>query len=330
LNADLCFVPQKHIAQERLPAVSGSSGRLLVHAAQAEQAESRWWPGLIFADAGLAYEEAMRCYVAATSDRLVHSRSERSLEIRAPSAWRIASQQRAERHQVLKRRKQEDQAWKAAKTTYRQARQAYQALSRAERQQQQGSWQATLAAWYRLRQQHRDALLARKQENQAWHMRNQQRMPEAQQQIEDRLWFAILVVTDNCSRQSLGLPIFSAGAKLTAQELVAALQTILPAELQFFISDQGAHFRTKAFALLAAERNFAHVPVYRHRPESNGIAERFVLTLKIWLMSYSWQSADDLTQLLSEFQGEYNDRPHQGLAIPGLSPNEFAKRIWLM
>jgi len=27
---------------------------------------------------------------------------------------------------------------------------------------------------------------------------------------------------------------------------------------------------------------------------------------------------------------EYNDRPHQGLPIPGLSPNEYAKRIWLV
>ena len=27
---------------------------------------------------------------------------------------------------------------------------------------------------------------------------------------------------------------------------------------------------------------------------------------------------------------EYNDRPHQGLPIPGLSPNKFAKRVWLM
>jgi hypothetical protein len=26
----------------------------------------------------------------------------------------------------------------------------------------------------------------------------------------------------------------------------------------------------------------------------------------------------------------YNDRPHQGLALPGLSPNEFAARFWLM
>jgi hypothetical protein len=27
---------------------------------------------------------------------------------------------------------------------------------------------------------------------------------------------------------------------------------------------------------------------------------------------------------------EYNNRPHQGLGLPGLSPNEFANRIWLL
>lgn len=28
-----------------------------------------------------------------------------------------------------------------------------------------------------------------------------------------------------------------------------------------------------------------------------------------------------------QFLDEYNDRPHQGLAVPGLSPNGFARRI---
>lgn len=323
-------MPLNHIAQERLPAVSGSSGRLLVQSSPTEQAGIRWWPGLVFAEAGVEYEEAMHCYVAATGDRLVHSKTERAAEIQAPSEWRIANQQRAERHQVLQQRKQENKAWKVAKAEYRQARQAYQALSRVERQRQQESWQETGVAWCKLREQRRVAMLARQRENQAWHVRNQQRMTDAPLPLKDRLWLAVLVVTDNCTRQSLGLPVFSAGAKLTGQELVDALRTILPDELQFFISDQGAHFRTKAFALLATECNFVHVPVYRHRPESNGIAERFVLTLKDWLRDCSWQSADEVARLLSEFEIEYNDRPHQGLAIPGLSPNEFAKRIWLM
>ena len=49
-----------------------------------------------------------------------------------------------------------------------------------------------------------------------------------------------------------------------------------------------------------------------------------------WLADKSWRDDRELFVLLSQFLDEYNDRPHQGLAIPGLSPNEFAKRILLM
>jgi hypothetical protein len=62
----------------------------------------------------------------------------------------------------------------------------------------------------------------------------------------------------------------------------------------------------------------------------NGIAQRFVRTLKQWLADKTWQSASELEALLQQFRAEYNERPHQGLGIPGLSPNEFADRIWLM
>jgi transposase InsO family protein len=138
------------------------------------------------------------------------------------------------------------------------------------------------------------------------------------------------VLTDNCTRQCLGLPLFVTGAKVTAETIVAALRVLLPPELHFLISDRGVHFTAKVFAALATEANFIHVLIARHRPESNGIAERFVRTLKEWLATHSWTTAEELEVLLAQFLAEYNDRPHQGLAIPGLSPNEFAKRIWPM
>jgi hypothetical protein len=52
--------------------------------------------------------------------------------------------------------------------------------------------------------------------------------------------------------------------------------------------------------------------------------------LKEWLATHSWNNDQELLELLEQFRPEFNDRPHQGIGIPGLSPNEFANRIWLM
>ena len=99
--------------------------------------------------------------------------------------------------------------------------------------------------------------------------------------------------------------------------------------MQFLISDRGVHFRANSFDQFADELDFIHVLIARHRPQSNGIAERFVRTLKEWLAEHDWQTADQLLALLAQCRTDYNDRPHQGIPIPGLSPNAFAKRIWL-
>ncbi len=44
-------------------------------------------------------------------------------------------------------------------------------------------------------------------------------------------------------------------------------------------------------------------------------------TLKVWLRDKSWQTEEELAALLHQFLSEYNDHQHQGLPIPGLSPN---------
>lgn len=328
INVDLCFVPEQHLAQEKLPAVSGSSGHLVIERIRPTGAEPHW-PGQVFAEAGLDYAEAMRQYAQATAERLMPSRSKPTLTTQEATHWRKELLGRAERYRVREQRKQADTAWKIAKTSWRNTRQAHQALTRSERKTQRAVYQLAHQAWQTVRQQRQAMLHKWQSENQAWHQRNRE-LQAGSAETAGRSWIAVLVVTDNCTRQCLGLPIFQSGAKLTSLELVLALRAILPEELEFLISDQGTHFRAKAFAQLVQEADFIHVPVYRHRPESNGIAERFVLTLKDWLRSKSWDGAAALVTLLAGFRPEYNDRPHQGLAIPGLSPTEFANRIWLI
>lgn len=329
LNIDLCFVPEQHEAQKKLPAVSGSSGHLVIERV-VEAAERPRWPGQVFGEADRTYEAAMQQYVQATQDRQVHARTPRTPQVEASTRWRQEWEGRAERHDVLQRRRQEDVKWQATKERHRQAKLAHQQLSRAQRKQEKESWQAQQAAWKQGCQQRREQVTKRALENQAWHERNRKLKAGSLAEPQERSWIAILVVTDNCTRQCLGLPLFRSGPKVTSQEVVDALRQLLPAQLQFLISDQGAHFRTKNVAQLAEERDFIHVLVYRHRPQTNGIAERFVLTLKQWLQNHSWLAVDELENLLKRFHPEYNNRPHQGLGIPGLSPNEFANRIWLM
>jgi transposase InsO family protein len=327
----VCFVPEEHLAEGRLPAVSGSSGHLVV-ARLPILTEKPHWPGQVFAQADLDYSEAMFQYVAATRDRLmsVRRRKNQALVDEQPTRWRKEWQGRAERYATLQQRRREDATWKALRDRHHTIVVTYRKLSQVRRKEQRAAWEAELNLWQAQKGRRQALLETRRQENQAWHQRNRALQAASGSSFEGAAWIAVLVVTDNCTRQCLALPAFRSGAKLSSQELVAALRTVLPAELQFLISDQGVQFRSKAFAELARKANFIHVPVYRHRPESNGIAERFVQTLKRWLQDKSWLSQVTLEALLAQFQPEYNERPHQGLAIPGLSPNEFAKRIWLM
>lgn len=329
LNIDLCFVPEEHVAQEKLPAVSGSSGHLVIEHCSTDLPQPTW-PGQVFADSELAYEVAMEMYAQATRDRQIHTHTPQEPPDDVATLWRKQWEGRAARHQVLLLRKQENIEWRAAKMDFQQAKRAYLDLPKKERDQQYEIWRAKQSAWKLRPEQPQFREQLRKQENEAWHQRNRALRTGIGIEEANRTWIAVLVMTDNCTRQCAALPIFRTGPKVTSQEVVSALQTFLPPELQFLISDQGKHFKTKCFSQMAQEEGFIHVLAYRHRPQSNGIAERFVLTFKKWLRSRSWKSVEELEVLVSLFLLEYNDRPHQGLGIPGLSPNEFAKRIWLM
>jgi transposase InsO family protein len=327
-----------HEQAEEIPAVSGSSGHLRVQQAAVDSGE-RKWPGRVFENAALTYEEAMLGFVAASQERASQAKGEReSAPLTEQAATKAAkralrheeTQLRDERRQVREKRKLEDAAWREIRAQRKTAVQACRALSRAERRRQRAVKQAQDAQW-RAAWAQRQALVATRQaEDEVWR--------EARRLFRERwaelpastVWMAVLVVIDNCTRQCLGLPLFVAGVNVTAGVVAEALYVLLPPELRFLISDRGTHFTASTFRRRILSETFIHVYTARHRPESNSIAERFVRTLKEWLETQSWMDEQALAVLLQQFHQEYNDRPHQGLAIPGLSPNEFAKRIWLL
>ncbi len=224
------------------------------------------------------------------------------------------SQLRKERREVREKRRLEDLVWKRM---------------RADRKDQmrQGLIEPKAELFEAFLAQRRVITEKRKDEDELWRQRRLSLRERLSGLPVITAWIAILVIVDNCSRQCLGLPLFVAGANVTSDMVAEALKVLLPPELQFLISDRGLHFNSRSFKKLVASEEFIHVLIARHRPQSNGIAERFVRTLKEWLMEKSWEDDKELAELLERFIDDYNDRPHQGLAVPGLSPNEFARRI---
>lgn len=335
LNVDLCFVPAEHEVEVKLPAVSGSSGRLVVEKAATSPTEADY-PGRVFADESLSYSEAMLEFVRRSEARnsdssTVEPTESDQADLRAQK--RVLRQAedtlRLKRSQMRESRRQQDQAWRLLKAERREQQLARKRQQQAGHKLPWGSKKAQDELWGYLRQQRRLQIAQRKQQDQLWRQQRQSLRQQAAQLPLVTAWIAILVVTDNCTRQCLGLPLFVAGPHLTAEMVVEALQSLLPPELLFLISDRGTHFTADLFKELSRDAEFVHVLIARHRPQSNGIAERFVRSLKEWLKDKSWHSTQQLELLLAQFLADYNDRPHQGLPIPGLSPNEFANRIWL-
>jgi transposase InsO family protein len=239
---------------------------------------------------------------------------------------------RNQRRQQRLDRRQADEAWRS----YRQERQRYlqswRKLSRTEKRHRRAEYEAATAEWRAHKAARQSLCQARQGQDETWRQARQQLHTQRHafdptSTPSQHLWLAILVIVDNCTRRCLGLPLFTAGAHVTSEMVIAALRQLLPAELQFLISDNGPQFKAETFAELARTANFIHVRIAPHRPCTNGIAERFVQTLKDWLAQHTWSTPQELEPLLSEFLAFYNDRPHQGTELNGLSPNEYTRRL---
>ena len=274
--------------------MSGSSGRLVVERI-AEADAPPAYPGQVFANRDQDYAQAMQAFVAAS--QASGAEGVAATTALSPPAVTARQQARAvrqaqvelrtQRRQVRERRTQEDAAWRVLRTQWRQqpARPPTPDPTRRRRRRQTS---AQRTHWRALRAQRRQQREQRTREDAAWREARHLLREQAQGRAVITAWIAILVITDNCTRQCLGVPLFVAGARVTADMVVAALRALLPDALQFLITDRGVHFTAQVFAQLAREEGFLHVVIARHRPQSNGIAERFVRTLKEWLADKVW------------------------------------------
>ncbi len=328
---DLCFVPVSHLADVKLPAVSGSSGHLVVERVK-DVGQEPDYPGKVFADAELGYAEAVQAFVEASQPLFGPKIGVAEAEKISPHAEikqlrQEEAQLCVERSNIRKRRKLEDAAWRVI---WNQQREVPRERGAGKLRARWGSRKAQEEQRQGLRKQRRQQARQRQREDQQWRLDRLNLREKMSLLPIVTAWIAILVINDNCTRQCLGLPLFVAGSHVTAEMVVEALRVLLPANLQFLISDRGTHFAADVFQQFAKDADFVHVVIARHRPQSNGIAERFVRTLKEWLADKAWLSDQELSQFLLLFLPEYNDRPHQGLPASGLSPNEYAKRLWLM
>lgn len=323
-------MPARHDATTRkLPAVRGSSGRLVIERPR-DAPQEKTWPGQVFADDQVEYIDAMMAFVdasqAADSPPPPHITPEMREEASLAEQKRILraeeAQLRVQRRKIRQKRRQEDEIWQTMKHLYQTMDTAHAPESSEDK-----TWVKN--ARHGLRQHRKRICAQRQEEDRHWRQQRQALRARWTELPIVTAWMAILVITDNCSRQCPGLPLFVVGPHVTADAIVDALKELLPQELRFLITDRGIHFRAKVFQALSQRQPFIHVMVARHRPQSNGIAERFVRTLKEWLRDKSWADDLELLGLLEQFVAEYNERPHQGLPIPGLSPNEFANRLWL-
>ncbi|MDH7487601.1 MAG: integrase core domain-containing protein [Anaerolineae bacterium] len=334
VHIDLCVVPLSHDGAHDLASMSlNAAAKGATPDPQPSPPSASDCPGRVFANQELTYAEQMRSYAQQRQAKRA-SKGERKHRRRQKQAARQALDAQSDELRVHRRhqrqvRRQEDAAWRKRRAAHRAAVQQRRQQSPAERRASRAQWQAEQESWSAARQQRRQQVEQRRAEDALWR--------QARQNIRNALaalaqvplvtvWLAILVVVDSATRCCLQLPLFITGPHVTAEEIVAALRAHWPAGIEFVVSDNGAQFIAQAFACFAAEMEFLHVRIAPHHPQTNGLAERFVLTLKQWLEKRSWNGPDELAALLAEFIAYYNDRPHQAAELKGLSPNEYATR----
>ena len=96
--------------------------------------------------------------------------------------------------------------------------------------------------------------------------------------------------------------------------------TSLGVTIKQLLTDNGAAFRSKAFAAACHQLRLKHSFTRPYRPQTNGKAERFIQSaLREWAYGIPYHHSRDRTAMLKRWTHHYNwHRPHQG--IGGIAP----------
>jgi len=226
----------------------------------------------VFADPELDYVEAVQAFVKA-SRPLFGPRIETTAVEKTSQRGELQRLRQEEALLCIERRKTRKRreldakrvAWRVAWQQQRTEKPSTEENTNPKLRARWGSRKVQDEQRQNLRKQHRQQSRQRQQEDEQWHLSRNTLREQITLLPIVTAWIAVLVITDNCTRQCLGLPLFVAGSHVTSEMVALALRTLLPANLQFLISDRGIHFTADAFQQLAKEADFIHVVIAHSR-----------------------------------------------------------------
>jgi transposase InsO family protein len=331
INIDLCFVPAEEIEVDT-PDVSFFFQQLDMLCSPYSINDRSVVPGTmsgleIFSKEKTSYDEKMDAYVLMRSMKEEKSEDNQGCTVeemeKKAAIKQTVEEIRGWRRRIRIERRKEDEAWQKYRDIRKALIQKWKTLSRKKRNKIKEEKRQSDEEWNKRNTERKKLLIKREKEDEEW--KKKQRGLKEQMNIRITSLAAILAILDNCTRKCIGLPVFMTGRKVSADDVIRALEERLPSELRYIISDNGKQFIAEAFQKLCDSRDIVQVKITRHRPATNGIAERFVQRLKEMLTEKKWINEEELKMVLNEIVNEYNDAPHQGL--DGLSPNEYERRI---
>lgn len=130
-------------------------------------------------------------------------------------------------------------------------------------------------------------------------------------------WDAVHVCVDDTSRMAYVevLPDETAITTVGFLQRAVAWFAERGVTIERVMSDNGAPYKSTAWATWCADHNIRHLRTRPYRPRTNGKAERFIQTmLREWAYAATYQSSDHRHQALGPWLDFYNHRrPHSAL-----------------